>query len=782
MDMARLRRWTHRQMSLVLVLGALMACGLLPWATADAQQQPPPNRAASAADGDIEDWYIASSIPVTHFIEKVAVDTGHIFIYNPAELRGKEVYLLAQGTRMPKAARYNFMLAVLKNIGYTVTYFGENTETNVRIYEIKQLEAAGRQMGDLGRNIDDLRETANFVTMVVHLEYADPASVQRALLNLVTRPGGVIQPITGVNAVLISDFEFQIKRMAELLRLLDRPGPQMEMVVLPVQFADATQIATTVGNLVRARLQAQRQAQPGAQAAVDQILIEADQRTNALIVQALPENIRLIRQLVNRLDIEIPNEIKGRIHIYFCRHADATSLQSTLDSLISSDAFARNQQGQPGQPAQPGQPQPTPTPTPVRPQSQFRGPSNPGEEYRPRIVADENTNSLIITATAEDYLEIRRIISELDIRKPQVMIEAAIIEVNATDNTQFGIELAQLNNPKEGELRFFGGSAFGFSQIVDSDGIPIGDVGQPAGNAPRTPGSALPNGILLGLTNGPFSIPVLLRALQETSATNVLSQPRVLTNDNQQATLTFTEQEPTRQQIQGRTTDSTGFGGYEDAGITFTITPHISSESGREYLRLEIDIKVEKFTGAPPGPDLPRRKFSRQITGEVTIPDNATIVIGGLTETTVSKTVSKVPILGDIPILGELFRTETNTQERKNLYIFLRPVILRDDDFGDLIDYSQKTISESESDVGDRRTERYDAFFRRARDIEETFGREDEGRPRRRHRYLGTNVDYGKLEDDYTRYLERRALMEESDTTPSPASPDNHSNIRVRMR
>ena len=724
-------------------------------------------------EGPDNTLYVANNIKIESFIKLVAHRTRKVFIYNPAEMAGKEVFILAQGARVPEAAHYNLLLALLKQIGYTVTSFGENTQDNIEIFEIKKLDDAGRQMhgggtGDLG----SLKETANFVTMIVHLQYADPASVQRALLNLVTRPGGVIQPITGVNAVLISDFEFQIKRMARLLAILDQPGPQMEMQVLPVQWADATQIATTVGNLVRARLQAQARARQGGTGVEDQILIEADQRTNAIIVQALPENISLIRGLVRKLDIEIPNEVKGRIHIYFCKHADAVQLAEVLNSLISAEVFQQPDTVNPGQ-----NPGAADGGGAAGGGSRFRGALDQ-EQYQPNVVADENTNSLIITATPDDYLEIRKVIGELDIRKPQVMIEAAILEVNAEENLEFGVEIATIDQAKNGEYRFFGGTQFGLSEIVDQDGVPVDTGGVPYGRSPN-----FSDGVLMALNRGDFfSIPVLLKATQTQTNANVLSQPRVITNDNEEATLTFTRGEPTVTSTTTQTsTDRQGFGGYEDAGITFQITPHIASEAGGEYLRLEVSLKVESFaTRSPNAPDeAPPPKNTREITGIVTIPNNSTIVIGGLTSTEATKVVKKIPLLADIPLIGELFKFQQTIQKQNNLYIFIRAFILRDDDFGDLREMSTRAIDKAEHDVRETLTQVHRDFFEQARQIPEEFRDTDIGRPRARHGFVGLSTDFEKRHREYLETSEKRRMEAEARTA---SSDSGDTTVRVNSR
>lgn len=746
---------------LTVLLAALVAFATVSFVAdrpAHAQQ---PRPGETADDG--ESFLLTAPTPVNilAFVQMMAQSLNSIFIYNENDLRPLNVTLYAYRVEIPRGAFYNLLLALLKHVNYGISYYGEDTATNRRIYEIEKLDDLGRKVGivpssegsSVREQVQSLQERAQFVTMVIHLEYADPASVQRALLNLVTRPGGTVQPITGVNAILVSDFEYQIRRMAELMYILDRPGPQLELAVIPLQnHPNAGDLVRTVGNLLQSRQRAQ-QRQGAGSAQDNEIFLESDARSNAIIVQALPENIRLVRQLISKLDIAIEGEVKGRIHHYFCKHTDAVQLGDILNQLIGTDVFTTDPT-QPGQPGQPGQPQ----------QPRFRPTED--EPTPPNVVADETTNSLIITATAEEYLEIRQVIEQLDIRKPQVMIEAAFIEIRSNDALEYGIELAEIDGPGPGEgIKFFGGSAFGFSDLVDSNGVPLSQGG--TGLSGRSPaiGDGTRGGIFGLWQNSVFNIPVLVRALQTVSDVNVLSQPRLLTNDNEQAELRIEDEVPTTVSTTTTTsTDRTGFSGYETAGITLTVTPQISAE---DYLRLEITITIDDFVGASTDPSLPPPKTSREYTGIITVPNGRTVVIGGMTRTDASKTITKIPILGDIPLLGELFRSTTITERKTNVYMFLRPVILRDPEFNDLRAMSIKELQDAQNRA--LRSNAAVEFFERAFTDADTFGYEDEGRSRRQYDFLGINGSDDEFkngrhdpddrflpDDDFTRLRDNR--------------------------
>ena len=274
-------------------------------------------------------------------------------------------------------------------------------------------------------------------------------------------------------------------------------------------------------------------------------------------------------------------------------------------------------------------------------------------------------------APPEVQVEIAALLEELDRRKPQVLIEALVIVVSSGSDKDVGVELASWGG--ESEHGGIGATNFDFSTYDYATGVRTITEG-------------------LGLTGAVINnaeIPILLRSLLVENDGRVISRPRILANDNSEANFTSVDEEPyTSINTITSTTATTSYGGSEEAGTKLTITPHISEG---DYLSLDIALEISQFTGKATSSEVPPAKRSDTVTTAVTVPDKSTIVIGGLSGFHSSETVSKVPILGDIPLLGLLFRRTQTTRDDTTEYIFIKAQIIRDEDFGDLKDLSQES-------------------------------------------------------------------------------------------
>ncbi|MCD4657513.1 MAG: hypothetical protein K8S87_08195, partial [Planctomycetes bacterium] len=399
----------------------------------------------------------AKEAQLEYFIRLVAKQTRKIFIYDPVSVSNLKVYILADRIRIKKSALYALLLALLEHQKLTITHYGENSDETVEIYKIEPILEAVLDLKFRDGDADNLKERAQIASMIVHLKYAEPNSVARAVKSLIPRDFNV-QAImsTGLNAVIISGMEYQIKNVSKMIAMLDKQGPKLDLAVIPVQFADVADLATKLNALVRSAQLFRRQ-MGGRQTSTTEntISLESDERTNSIIVQATEEDIMLVRQLVKRLDIFMPEEDASKIQIYFCKHTTAEELAETLNSLNLSDLFKETSASSSSMRVDQWW-------RTIYVEPRFRNP-NQQDEQEIKISSDERTNSLIVTARPDDYLEIKRLIDNLDVRKPQVMIEAAIIEVSADHNLEIGIELSSLGNPKDGELRGFAGTSYSLS-------------------------------------------------------------------------------------------------------------------------------------------------------------------------------------------------------------------------------------------------------------------------------------------------------------------------------
>ncbi len=291
------------------------------------------------------------------------------------------------------------------------------------------------------------------------------------------------------------------------------------------------------------------------------------------------------------------------------------------------------------------------------------------------VTADTNTNTIIVVAPPQVQAVYKRLIALLDKRRPQVMIEVKLVTLDTSDNFSLGVDIARKTDVSgDGELLTF--SAFGLSQVnADTGALTL------------NPGVGF-NGALLGTDVAD----VVLKALATSGRSKVLSSPKVLTNDNATATLSSISEAPFTSINAGETVSTTSFAGYASAGTTITVTPHISEG---DHLQINYSITLNSFTGEGSS-SVPPPRQTNTLSSEVTIPDGHTIVIGGLTRDDTGSSESKVPFLGEIPILKHLLQSQSRNRTQSTLFAFIRPVILRDDRFEDLKYLSQRDVEKAQ--------------------------------------------------------------------------------------
>lgn len=694
--------------SLLVVLLLVAGSGAL------SAQEPAPN--SMRFSGIMED------IPLAEMIQLTAEYQGVKFLYDPRKVTGTVTIVgPSKGFDIPYTAMFSVLQIFLKQYRLILAPFGEDSNDSVQFYEIIPAAEAITQSNHVVL-LDDIAEwtdtSANFVTLVVNLKYASTNDVRTALQQLTTRPGvGSVQSIPGINSLLIADYSYNVRRLAQIVQLMDQPPRSPRLEVININHIDAEELVLSVNNLLTQRQQL-RQAVPQRPGSPDDetlVRVEVAPYVNAVMVTGYDAGIELVRDLIAKLDQEIPGAVTtGKIHYYACKNVLSSDLAAVLNEVLGAGVPST----QPGVPGQPGV-------------------IGANDVNAPVIVPDTGTNSLLIIATPNDYNQIQRVIDKLDVRRPQVMIEAAILEVTDDDDFQFGVEVATVDgfsNSNEPRLNF--GTSFGFSEIVDSSGVPIGTGGGvPAGRNP-----IIGQGGLLTLNKGSaFDIPLLVRFLKTQTDANVLQQPMLITNDNESATIVI---ETEIQLIQIQTTQGVGTtqgaGEFVTAGITMEVTPQISQDG---YITLELDLDVTNFLGesSTPGTSPPRQR--RRVTTFLTVPDSTTVIVGGLKSSTSSKTVSKIPLLGDIPLIGELFKTQRTVERRTNLYIFLRPKILRDANFEDMKRESYILLKQAERDIDKLQTPQKGDFFEKAYADHDRRVNPAPGNPDRHFDYQGIEKD-----------------------------------------
>jgi general secretion pathway protein D len=392
-----------------------------------------------------------------------------------------------------------------------------------------------------------------------------------------------------------------------------------------------------------------------------------DARTNSIVVRSEnPERIARVEAIVKQLDV--PTGAGGNIHVIYLKNAEATRVAQTLRSILSGEASVGPVAVSPplagGTGTAPGAPPPL---------LQASAVSTSGGG----IVADPASNAVIITAPDAVVAHLKAVIEKLDVRRAQVFVEALIVELTADRAAEFGIQWQSLNGLTGTESQAFGGTNFG----ARGGGTNI--IGVSA--APALVGSGLNIGVVRGQITLPggigtvANIGALARALATDTNANILSTPTLLTLDNEEAKIVIGQNLPfiTGQYAQtGSATTVTPFQTIErkDVGLTLRIKPQIS-QGGAVRLQIFQEVSsVQEQTLNPAGPTTNKRA----IESTVIVDDGQIVALGGLMQDSTTATVEKVPLLGDIPLIGSLFRYDTRKQTKTNLMVFLRPVVMRD--------------------------------------------------------------------------------------------------------
>lgn len=529
-----------------------------------------------------------------------------------------------------------------------------------------------------GKDVPDHEE---LVTAVFQIEHGAGNAIFATVRGLLTRDPnrvGNILYVPGAEVLIIVELSSRVRYYGRVIEALDVAGPRQEMKIYQITYAPVQELA---GVLTSVLSTLGGQGGPGQQGPVvvqggnrggSNAQVMADQRTNKLVVAAFPIDLPLIERVIDALDVRVAAP-RGRFHVYKCKDADAEDLAAKIQELFTGQTTARPGKAATGGGRRPGQP--------VRPAggagAVALGDGAGVGEVETRIVADERTNSLLVQAEERAYREILAVLQELDRKRHRVMIEAEVWEISTPqDNMSIGFELAALTNAHQGSTRPMAGTNFGLSTIS------VDDPANPT-RLSRIPGDGtggLGGGLTAILTRDTFDkIPILMTAVANHSESQLVTKPFAITNDNTPATFTLTDRVPFVTSTLSGTGLSQGNVQFADANSTLTIEPQVNSE---DNLTLKLTLEITSFTSSPqPGSSVPPPSNTRKYEGEVTVPNNEYVVFGGLEREQEGFSETKIPFLGDIPILGHLFKNWEKTKSKTKLYIFIRPTIFTDETF-----------------------------------------------------------------------------------------------------
>ena len=498
---------------------------------------------------------------------------------------------------------------------------------------------------------------SQIATQIFKLNFENANNLLPILRPLIS-PNNTINVNPGNNSLVITDYGDNLRRIGQIIAAMDVSNAT-DVEVITLKHAIAVDLAPLVLRLIESGSGVT--AAPGGQADGSfKTTLVAEPRSNTLILRAAnPARLALAKSLIDKLDQPGTQSASGNIYVVYLKNAEATKLAATLRAAISGEA-----RGTPATPAAAA----TGATGATTAASQ---PSTGGQ-----IQADAATNSLIITAPEPQYRQLRAVIDKLDARRAQVYVESLIAEVNADKAAEFGIQwqgaLGQNGDANVGIL----GTNF---KIGGTNIINLALTG-----ATGTP--TLASGANFGVahqTNGVYVLGFLARYLQSNGDGNILSTPNLLTLDNEEAKIVIAQNVPF---VTGQFTN-TGASGTsgsvnpfqtierKDVGITLKVKPQIS-ENGTVKLTIyqEVSTIQASTLNAANGPTTNKRS----IESNVLVADGSIVVLGGLLQDEYSGNQEKVPGLGDVPLFGNLFKSETRSRKKTNLMVFLRPVVVRD--------------------------------------------------------------------------------------------------------
>jgi type II secretion system protein D len=384
-------------------------------------------------------------------------------------------------------------------------------------------------------------------------------------------------------------------------------------------------------------------------------------KTNSILLTAPPSVHRVMTSIVKTVDVPSTYEA-GIIRVYKIENADVDEVAQAIRELLQR---REEQEVRPGEPKYREQPtQETEAPD----QTQFAESEKYVPQIEARIAVSKATNSVIVQATARQHRELEKLVEELDRRRRQVLIESTIVEVTTSEGLGLGVELSYAS--QDG----FTFSAFGLSTGLDPTTGARNIIVSPGGSA---------------AVLRPDNVQAIVKAVASDQNVRVTSAPRILVNDNAAGFINSIAEEPYTQTSQGEVTETVSFGGFVEAGTQFMITPHISES---DYLRVEYEITLNSFRQESTDLSIPPPRNTSSIRSEATVPNGHTIVVGGLQTSDEQATVNKVPLLGDIPLIGLLFQNTAIEKTYKTTYLFITPVIMEKEDFGDLRGLSEQAI------------------------------------------------------------------------------------------
>jgi general secretion pathway protein D len=497
-------------------------------------------------------------------------------------------------------------------------------------------------------------DTENYVMRIIPLKNISSAEVTRSFRPFMSRYGRIID-IKQTNTVIVQDTGDNINRLVRLIKFIDVPGHEETLQIIPVKHSSAQEISKLLDQILKSKGTTANKfsaAIPAGSSPQSQTIskIIAEPRTNTIIAMANADGARQLRELIQKLDVRATSNTSGQIHVYYLNHGDSEALSKTLSNLVSGAkpaAGATNRLARPGADNSEG--------------SLFNADV--------KITSDKDNNAIVVTASPTDYITIKEVIKKLDIPRDQVYVEGMMMETNVSKARGFGISILGAYGSGNAQRAGFTGGSSDLVNLLSGNITSLGGLFAGAGIGKSV---TLEQG---GQSIQVNSVNALITAIASNSDTNVLATPQILALDNTDAVFEMGESVP----IVERTTTASGTSEsvkQQKVALTLKITPQINKVT--RFVKLKIDQKIQDFSdravASTSGGGV--ATVERAAVTTVVVRDRDTIAMGGLMRDRESTSQSKVPLLGDIPVLGWLFKNQRTSVEKVNLLFFLTPRIL----------------------------------------------------------------------------------------------------------
>lgn len=495
-------------------------------------------------------------------------------------------------------------------------------------------------------------ETENFSMRIIPLKNVSSSELTRSFRPFMSRYGRIIE-IKQTNTIIIQDSGTNINRLVRLIRFIDVPGHEESLQIIPVKNSSAQEIAKLLDSILKGDSAKTKRIRSSSTRSISDIKLTAEPRTNSIIAMATEDEANQLKRLIDKLDQKTISSQSGQIHVYYLNHKSSEAISKTLSSLVSNTQSSATKRT-----------------------SRFSKFSNNDSSSSlfandVKITSDKENNALVVTASPTDYLIIKSVIKKLDIPSDQVFVEGLIMESNLAKNKGYGVNIIGAYGSGNADRAGFLGGSQDLLSLIGGQFTSLGGLFIGGGIGSKVTTQVNGVDVEVKTING------LIRAIANNGNTNVLATPALMVLDNTEGVFEVGETVPTPERTDAANGSSSVSIKQQKVALTLKITPQINKAT--RVITMKIDQQIDDFSNRAL-PDGLRSEgvatTTRKTVTSVVVRDRDTIAMGGLMRDKESETESKVPLLGDIPVLGWLFRNYDNRIEKVNMTFFLTPRIV----------------------------------------------------------------------------------------------------------